>query len=109
MKHSLMRRLGIGGVMLLVASAALAKDSASVASGVIHGCVDASGRLRIVRSERDCRRDEAALSWQEQGPIGPQGLPGGVALTFGASAFDWTVNTRNADGSAAPSQTAHFP
>ena len=59
-------------------------------SGTYHGCVSASGVLRVVRSasschraktvERDTRRvrvpGESAISWHQTGPRGPQGVPG---------------------------------
>lgn len=56
--------------------------------GVIHGCYDARGKLRVIDAEagETCRTHEVALSWNETGPQGPQGLegpegPAGTAVT----------------------------
>ena len=41
--------------------------------GVINGCYNKWGDLRIVKNARDCNRKETALSWNQTGPQGPQG------------------------------------
>ena len=57
-------------------------------AGIIVACVnDQSGNVRIVGAESDCRANETARTWNEQGPkgdtgdTGPQGLPGAAGAT----------------------------
>ena len=48
-------------------------------SPVIHGCVQRhSGELRIVAPRDRCRNEEAALSWNTEGPAGATGPAGAV-------------------------------
>jgi len=63
--------VGIGAVLICAgASAAALKDSGTV----YHGCVDkTTGMLRVANA---CRADEQAISWNQTGPQGPQGVPG---------------------------------
>jgi hypothetical protein len=57
--------IGLGGVAF-----ATTTDS----SGTIHGCYNKSnGNLRVVESAADCRSNETALPWNQQGPPGPPG------------------------------------
>ena len=44
--------------------------------GMIYGCVDPAGNLRIVAEGDPCRANEQALTWNEQGPQGAPGEPG---------------------------------
>lgn len=47
--------------------------------GVIYGCVNRNGDLRIVGGSDQCRRDETPISWNTAGtpgPTGPQGSQG---------------------------------
>ncbi len=61
----------------LVPAPAAAQDT-----GVINGCVDAAGTLRVVGfGVRACRSNENAVSWNVQGPQGLQGLPGPAGMT----------------------------
>jgi hypothetical protein len=59
-------------------SAGLASASVPDAVGVIHGCYDGKGELRVVDTEADrvCKRKETALAWNERGPSGDQGDTG---------------------------------
>jgi hypothetical protein len=60
--------IGLGGVAF-----ATIPDS----GGTIHGCYSKSnGNLRVVESASDCRNNETALPWNQQGPPGPPG--GGI-------------------------------
>jgi hypothetical protein len=60
-------------VLLLAGSAAMAAPK----STVIIACYNKeTGRARIVNSAAECRRDENAISWNIEGPAGPQGLQG---------------------------------
>lgn len=42
----------------------------------VHACVDAAGQVRIVAAPADCRKNETAQTWSEQGPQGKQGIQG---------------------------------
>lgn len=70
---------GVIGVILLVggtaAGAALA--SGPVSSGVIQGCYDSGGNLKVlVGTATACGKGYTALNWNQTGPQGPQGLQG---------------------------------
>ena len=78
-----MRRIGYPSRTAAVAVAALAVAAASAAyaasdraTSVINGCYSLStGILRVASS---CGRDEAAISWNQDGPAGPAGPAGQV-------------------------------
>lgn len=59
------------GCLLLAGTATAAVASIPDSSGVIHGCYNAAGQLRVVQGS--CRPGETALSWSQQGPAGPPG------------------------------------
>lgn len=69
-------------VVVAVASAALTASIAggvamAQTSGTITACVaDNSGNVRIVGSSADCKPNEMATAWSQQGPQGPQGPQG---------------------------------
>jgi hypothetical protein len=81
--HRCLRRHGLAlGVLAIFAVAGgVAYASIPDASGVIHGCYrtstdDQKGQLRVVEDPGNCRNNETAIQWNEQGDQGPQGLPG---------------------------------
>lgn len=43
-------------------------------TSLIHSCVNASGRIRIVGPTSSCLGDEHPLDWNQQGPTGPSFL-----------------------------------
>jgi hypothetical protein len=46
-------------------------------SGVIHGCYDSRGSLRVIDFPQvQCKSNEVSLNWNQTGPTGPQGLTG---------------------------------
>jgi collagen type I/II/III/V/XI/XXIV/XXVII alpha len=107
----LRRRLLLVALPLaLAAGAALAAQQAAdrTATGVINACVKKhGGRLRVVDGRAACRRDENALSWNQQGatgahgsfgPAGPAGPPG-PAGSPGARGAD---GARGASGGQGP-------
>lgn len=60
--------IGLGGVAF-----ATIPDS----SGTIHACIGKSnGNLRAVEATADCRTNETAIGWNQEGPPGPPGPPG---------------------------------
>ena len=69
-----------GGAALVCAAVAYAAIPDS--SGVIHGCYDKKGALRVVDPGTGaCVKGENALDWSQQGPAGPQGPPGSTGAT----------------------------
>ncbi|MFJ3310309.1 hypothetical protein ACIPSA_46430 [Streptomyces sp. NPDC086549] len=68
-------------VVIVVTSAdfALAKDAQQsyiAEDGTIQGCVNASGRLRLVEPDSACRDGEDSVTWNRTGPQGPVGPKG---------------------------------
>ncbi len=64
-----------------------------------HGCVNKySGALRVVAPDKDCRRSENPVTWNQTGPAGPKGDTG-AAGPASIDALDGSACTR-ADGSA---------
>lgn len=69
----------LGGLALVVAMGGAAVAAVPEGDGTIHGCYDVhNGKLRVVSSAGDCRNQERAISWNQQGPAGPKGDPGPV-------------------------------
>ena len=64
---------------LAVALGGVAYATIPASNGTIHGCFKKNGNLRVVDSAADCRNDENALAWNQQGP---PGQPGGLATAF---------------------------
>ena len=60
---------------LVAGALAQASDQADVPT-TINACRKQGGLLRVVRDASDCRKRERPLSWNVQGPPGPQGPPG---------------------------------
>ena len=56
---------------LVVAVGGVAFATIPDSTGTFHGCVGkASGQLRVVESSGDCRPNERAVAWNQQGPPG---------------------------------------
>lgn len=74
--------IGLVPVVVLVVLSGVALGTIPAPNGVIHGCyVKRTGELRVVSSNRHCPAGQAPLSWDKQGPPGPQG-PGEHLLNF---------------------------
>ena len=70
--------MAVALMALVVAVGGVAFATIPDSSGTFHGCVvKASGKLRVVESAGDCRSNERAIAWNEQGPPGP---PGGAVV-----------------------------
>jgi hypothetical protein len=66
--------LALAFVVLLVTGIGVAYARSERATSTINGCYSlTTGVLRIAGS---CGRDEAAISWNQDGPAGPAGAPG---------------------------------
>ncbi len=89
--------LVVGSAVLLSIAGVSALGSVPDVDGVIHSCYKvASGQLRVIDTDagESCREAEAALVWNQVGPAGPTGPPGGVAGP------QWFTTQVLADGSA---------
>jgi len=79
-----LRRPGLATFALvasLLTVSGLAWASIPAANGVITGCYDKDGSLRVIDAEsgKSCGKKEKQLTWNQTGPTGPQGpqgLPG---------------------------------
>lgn len=69
---------GAAAAGALVMTAGLATASVPSADGVVHGCRNARGALRVIDTEAGarCARNEVALDWSQRGPVGPKGEDG---------------------------------
>lgn len=69
--------VGVAAVVLGLASGAAAYAMIPAPDGVISGCYDKHGNLRVIDpAQETCDRNETALRWNQSGPIGPRGIPG---------------------------------
>jgi hypothetical protein len=76
MKHSFVRRstrvLAVAVALVGVAAGvAYATGSIPGANGVIQGCYDSGGNLKVVAS-LPCPKGYTALQWSQQGPADPR-------------------------------------
>ena len=99
--------------LVLVAGVALAAQprAHTTTSAVINACVKKStGSVRVVRAAGACKKGEAALAWNRQGPAGARGAngpngsagPAGPAGPAGAAGEKGEVGARGAAGPAGP-------
>jgi len=78
MRLTLAKGLGLLAVLAVASVPAAAAESESAAHPkVIKACVNEhDGDARIVPPSQSCRKNETAVFWNIQGPIGPPGAPG---------------------------------
>jgi hypothetical protein len=90
--------IGLG----LTAGAGVATAAIPDSGGVIHGCYDRAGALRVIDTATTpgCSRRETALNWNQTGPEGPQRAagPGGPTGATGATGPPGTNGTNGTDG-----------
>ena len=107
-----MRRLGgrtaalAAAGTIVVAGVAYAGSSTLNGSDVIRGCVAPSGDLKIVDSG-SCKKNEDALSWNQQGPAGAAGAKGdtgaqGLAGPAGPAGAKGDTGAQGPAGPAGP-------
>lgn len=88
---------------LVVALGGVAYATIPDGNGVIHGCYDRSGSLKLIDTGagQSCPKGYTALSWNQSGPQGPAGANGVTHVVVRASAaiillantgFDVTAN-----------------
>ena len=65
--------------LVLATAWALSMTETSARAEVIHGCyLEKTGALRIlVGANKQCSSNERPIDWNQEGPPGPAGLPGG--------------------------------
>src|SRR3954451_9920514 len=68
----------VGLAALVLAAGGVAFATIPDSGGTIHGCYQkGNGNLRVVEAAGDCRGNETAITWNQQGPPGP---PGGSSV-----------------------------
>src|SRR3954451_7250223 len=82
-------------VVLGAGGATLAWAATSADSSTIDACVAKNGKVSIYASGQSCLSSERKVSWNIQGPAGPQGPPGLVGTIPGAVAGAVTVSGGN--------------
>ncbi|MGZ8634058.1 MAG: Hcp family type VI secretion system effector [Solirubrobacteraceae bacterium] len=99
------------GAGTAVAIAAIPSSS----DGVIHGCYvistgtgQTTGQLRVIDPDTtpNCAGNEATLTWNQQGPIGPQGDPGPPGDSGSGSGTDTSGGGGFGSGGASPFDTS---
>jgi hypothetical protein len=88
----------------LLGAGGLAYASIPDSGGVIHGCYNGKGRLRVIDTAagKTCNATEKAISWSQTGPQGVQGDPGpqGDPGAAGATGPQGDVGPRGPQGLA---------
>jgi type VI secretion system secreted protein Hcp len=77
------KKLAVGAAVIATLGAAAALGAVLVpdASGIIHGCYDKGGHLRVLVAGSTCQKDEQAITWNQQGPAGLNGAVGATGAT----------------------------
>lgn len=116
-----MKRLGVAIAVLLAASAGATWATVTVSSivapdGTINGCYRAKdgapaadkGQLRVVAAGEQCKQNELAIQWSQQGPKGDKGDPGatGAAGATGATGAKGDPGPKGDDGAQGPAGPA---
>jgi type VI protein secretion system component Hcp len=99
----------LAGVVLLSA-VGMASDNTPFspsANGLVYACVKQNGQVRIAPSAASCSNQEFAVSWNQVGPTGPQGVPGpigpqGIAGPIGPQGIAGPVGPQGNAGPIGP-------
>src|SRR5262245_53665414 len=103
MSDGIVRRSGLvcASVVAFVLLIVLARVTASSPT-VFEACINpGNGMMRLVDSSTTCHARETRISWNSEGPVGPQGPPGpqgepGVS-SAGGPPFVWVCTPANYD------------
>jgi hypothetical protein len=94
----------LGAAVALAAASGIAYAAIPGPDGVIHGCLTASGGVRVIDPSAggSCSTGESALNWNvlgAKGPAGLQGTPGptGQPGPAGSSGYERNVQQFNTD------------
>src|SRR4051812_46387478 len=63
-------------LFVALGGSAYAATSFIGSDGKIHGCVSKTGQLSVLKTGKKCSKGARALSWNQTGPRGLQGVPG---------------------------------
>ena len=70
-------KIALGAALLAVCGGAAAIAGAAGGDDTINACRNLRhGLVRIVIDTGSCKRNEGAVSWSRQGPVGPAGAGG---------------------------------
>jgi len=99
MKFLLSGRVRVTALVAVVVGLAvggIAYASIPDSHGVIHGCYQNGGNLRVIDSSTgSCRPSEVALNWNQTGPTGERGPTGGRGPTGSTGISGYQVVTVN--------------
>ena len=97
-------RLAVLAAVLLAAASGIAYAAIPGTDGVIHGCINASGQVRVIDPSAggSCSTGESALNWNVSGAKGPTGLQGAPGPTgqpgqAGSSGYERNVKQFSTD------------
>jgi hypothetical protein len=81
--------LTVGVIAVLAIGAGVGYASIPDSVGVIHGCYDNKGTLRVIDTQAGgaCKNNETPISWSQSGPQGPPG-ENGTNGTNGVSGYE---------------------
>ncbi|HLZ73162.1 MAG TPA: hypothetical protein VKV26_24930 [Dehalococcoidia bacterium] len=101
--HGRLVWLAAGLALGVLATGAVALVRASGSGGTITACVKDNGErnTRIVGTAADCKQNESALTWNQQGPAGPAG-PQGPAGPVGPQGPQGDTGAPGATGATGP-------
>jgi hypothetical protein len=104
-----MRRIVLTAAAALALVAGGTAVGASIAgpvdgSGVIHGCYDSGGNVKVIDASATCPKGYTALNWSQTGPQGTQGPqgPAGPAGSQGPKGDTGATGPAGAAGPAGP-------
>src|SRR5215211_1957595 len=89
-------RLLARGIGLVAVLGGVAYAGIPASNGVISACKDNKGALRVIDAEagQSCNANQQPLTWNQQGPPGPQG-PAGTARAYAQIGFAGNVQGGN--------------
>jgi hypothetical protein len=101
----------LGGFAAVTVAVGVGSAAVSPPSGAITACIKTKGdddgpkgNLRVVGNAGDCKKNEQALTWNQQGPAGPAGATGptGPAGPAGAKGATGPKGDTGAQGAQGP-------
>jgi hypothetical protein len=73
-ERAMFKRVAIGiGILVVLGGGGVAFGAIPGADGVIKGCYDNSGSLKVIDSAATCNASSTAISWNQKGPKGDAG------------------------------------
>jgi hypothetical protein len=84
-------------LLVALGGAALAASVFVGSDGKIHGCVDQTGQLSLVKPGKSCKKGQHAIAWNQRGRRGPAGAPG-TARAFAYVTADAKIDPARSKG-----------